>query len=121
MKRPNETVVDYRPWGNFKRYCLNEPVTVKIIVLNPGQSLSVQKHKNRDELWVALDGSIVAELDGETIGLGMGGELWIPRGSVHTAINRHYHQSRLLEVAFGNFDEEDITRLSDKYGRVKNG
>ena len=118
MKRPNETVVDYRPWGNFKQYCLNAPVTVKVLAIDPGQKLSVQKHEKRDELWIALDGGIVASVDNEETGMGMGCELWIPRGAIHFAINRHYHQSRILEVAFGDFDEDDIIRLSDKYGRV---
>lgn len=118
MERASKTLIDYRPWGNFKQYCLNQPVTVKILSIDPGQRLSVQKHEKRDELWIALDGGIVASVDGEETGMGMGYELWIPRGAVHFAINRHYHQSRILEVSFGIFDEADITRLSDKYGRV---
>lgn len=121
MDRPDKTLIDYRPWGNFKQYCLNEPVTVKVIAIDPGQKLSTQKHENRDELWVALDGGIVASVDGEETGMGTYCEVWIPRGAVHFAINRHYHQSRILEISFGTFDESDITRLEDKYGRVKNG
>ena len=40
-----------------------------------------------------------------------------PQGAKHQLIGeaRDY---RVLEIAFGHFEEEDIVRLTDKYGRI---
>ena len=43
-----------RPWGLFKRFTLNEKSTVKILHVNPHGILSLQKHKNRKEMWYFL-------------------------------------------------------------------
>ena len=48
-------ITDQRPWGSFERFTLNEPSTVKLIYVRPGDRLSLQRHEHRDELWVALD------------------------------------------------------------------
>ena len=110
-------ITDVRPWGNFKQFCHNEQVTVKIITVSPGQKLSVQRHQNRDELWVALDEHLIATIAGEEVQLVPGQEVWIPRGEIHTIESRDIRPARFLEVAFGEFDEQDIERLEDKYGR----
>ena len=43
-----------RPWGDFKQFVLNEKCTVKILIVKPGQILSLQKHKKRKEQWYFL-------------------------------------------------------------------
>ena len=43
-----------KPWGGFKQFILNKKCTVKILVVNPNQALSLQKHKKRKELWFFL-------------------------------------------------------------------
>lgn len=118
MSLPYNIIVDHRPWGDFRQFCHNQEVTVKIISVKPLQKLSVQRHKLRDEMWIALDEGLVATVDGETISMVPNKELWIPRGVVHTVECRNHLPSRFLEVAFGYFDEQDIERLEDKYGRV---
>ena len=48
-----------------------------------------------------------------------GREVFIPRGTTHTIENvKKVHQTaRFLEIVFGKFDENDIERPEDKYGR----
>ncbi len=113
----NEKVVDFRPWGKFTQYAHNEQVTVKIIEVKPQQKLSVQRHQKRDELWVALDHGLYALIGDETIRMLPDHEYFIPRGTIHSVENVCPVAARFLEIAFGHFDEDDIERLEDKYGR----
>lgn len=117
MDLPYARISDERPWGRFTQFCHNQKVTVKIIEVEPWQKLSVQRHQHRDELWVGLDEGLLATVGGKTELLTFHKEVWIPRGTIHTIENRNYMRSRFLEVAFGDFDENDIERLEDKYGR----
>src|SRR5690606_27708581 len=50
-----EILVSRRPWGEFTQFVCNTPVTVKIITVEPGQRLSLQRHEHRGELWQILD------------------------------------------------------------------
>jgi mannose-6-phosphate isomerase len=109
-------VEDRRPWGRFRRYTLDEPTTVKLITVDPGQELSLQRHRHRDELWVVLDAGLRVRVGDETCVAAAGEEFFIPRGTVHRVAGGD-HPARLLEVAFGSFDEDDIERLEDRYGR----
>ena len=106
-----------RPWGSFEQFVHNEAVTVKIITVAPHQRLSLQSHTHRDELWQVIDGPADVEVDGVPSTVPMGGRAWIPRGSTHRLGNPGGDSVRVLEIAFGHFDEEDIERLADDYDR----
>lgn len=107
-----------RPWGGFTQYCLNEPVTVKIISVTAGSELSLQRHQQRAELWVALDPTLRVEVDGRAWQPVEQEEIWIPAGATHRLSAPGSQGGRILEVAFGHFDESDIERLEDRYGRA---
>ncbi|MEW5979242.1 MAG: phosphomannose isomerase type II C-terminal cupin domain [Acidobacteriota bacterium] len=106
-----------RPWGGFRRFTHNEVSTVKIITVNPGQVLSLQYHHQRDELWVALDPGLQVTLDGRTWEPQPYEEIFIARGAKHRMAGVGSRPSRWLEISFGAFDEDDIVRLEDRYGR----
>ena len=44
--------------------------------------------------------------------------MWIPRGATHRVSNPHDVPGRFLEIALGDFDEDDIERLEDDYARA---
>ena len=116
-------IVDHRPWGKFVQFCKNENSTVKIIQVEPGQQLSVQKHQHRDEMWIALDQGLVALVGDETVfmkDIEIAEEpVWIPRGTVHSIKTANVGiPAKFLEISFGEFDEEDIERIRDDYGRA---
>jgi mannose-1-phosphate guanylyltransferase/mannose-6-phosphate isomerase len=114
-----ETITESeRPWGRFEQFVHNEAVTVKIITVAPGQRLSLQSHTQRDELWQVIDGHADVEVAGKAEIHAAGGRAWIPRGSTHRLGNSGTTPVRVLEIAFGHFDEEDIERLVDDYNRV---
>ncbi len=106
---------EFRPWGNFTQYSHNTPTTVKIIEINPLGVLSLQLHHFRDELWIPLDDGIIAEIAGKKVVAEKGKPLWVPRETVHRLSASK--SARVLEIAFGHFDENDIVRLEDNYGR----
>jgi mannose-1-phosphate guanylyltransferase/mannose-6-phosphate isomerase len=115
--RPPSLKVD-KPWGKFEQYAYNVPCTVKIITVNPGGTLSSQYHHRRDELWVVLDPGAKVEIGDEVLHPGPEEKLFIPRGTVHRLSCEGERPTRILEVSFGEFDEEDIVRLEDVYGRT---
>jgi mannose-6-phosphate isomerase len=106
-----------RPWGGFRRYTHNQVSTVKIITVNPGEVLSLQYHHYRDELWVALDPGLSVTLDDRVWEAAPYEEIFVPHGSRHRMAGVGSGPSRWLEISFGEFDENDIVRLEDQYGR----
>ena len=56
-----------RPWGTFYVLVDQDNTKVKRLVVNPGQRLSLQSHKQRDEHWVITRGKALINLDDETI------------------------------------------------------
>jgi mannose-6-phosphate isomerase-like protein (cupin superfamily) len=108
---------DIRPWGNFERFTLNEPSTVKIITVNPNQSLSLQRHEGREEHWRILSGSGYATVNDDRREVHAGDDVDIPKHGLHR-IESNNETLIFLEIAIGTFDENDIERLDDKYGRT---
>jgi mannose-1-phosphate guanylyltransferase/mannose-6-phosphate isomerase len=46
-------------------------------------------------------------------------KLFIPRETVHRLSSVGEERLRILEISFGEFEEDDIVRLEDIYGRVE--
>jgi mannose-1-phosphate guanylyltransferase/mannose-6-phosphate isomerase len=108
---------DDRPWGNFIRYAHNQLCTVKIITVNANQKLSKQAHKHRDELWVFIDDGLRVERNNDIIDPKEGEVVVIMRGMTHRVASLG-NTGRFLEISFGEFDEDDIERYDDDYGRA---
>jgi len=105
-----------RPWGYFRRFCQNEPVTVKIVAVKAGEALSLQSHEKRTEFWRVLKGSGEAEIGDNKQTLAVGEELVVPVGVKHR-LTASEAGLEILEISTGDFAEEDITRFADRYGR----
>jgi len=116
-RRPPSVKVE-KPWGRFEQYTHNLPCTVKVITVVPGGKLSRQYHHGRDELWVVLDEGACVELDGKVLHPSPGEKLFIPRETVHRLSSIGEGEARILEISFGDFEEDDIVRLEDVYGRA---
>jgi len=106
-----------KPWGNYIMYCCNKEATVKIITLNSGEKLSLQSHRYRDELWIPLDEGLIVEIDMTEYKGKPFEEYWIQRTMLHRLSNPNKKPKRILEISFGKFNESDIKRYEDKYGR----
>ena len=108
---------EIRPWGNFERFTLNEQTTVKIVTVNAGEAISLQTHEHRDEFWRVLKGSGTITIDELVHEATVGESYFSKRGQKHRVEGGPDGLS-FLEIAFGDFDEADITRLEDRYGRA---
>ena len=115
--RPPSIKVD-KPWGRFEQYTHNLPCTVKIITVAAGGKLSSQYHHHRDELWVVLDKGVRVHLGEDVLEPEVGEKVFVPRETVHRLEGSEDGEVRILEISFGEFDEEDIVRIDDVYGRV---
>jgi mannose-1-phosphate guanylyltransferase/mannose-6-phosphate isomerase len=109
-----------RPWGSFKQYANNEDVTVSLMHVEPGQRLSLQSHTGRAELWIAVTDGAVVQVGEETLHPKKGDEIWIPANTKHRLCSSD-RAVDVLEVAFGNWQQEDITRYDDDYKRREVG
>ena len=107
-----------KPWGSFDEYTLNERSTVKILTINPGARTSLQSHRHRKELWVALDKGIRVQIGKEKILLRKGSKILAKKGTKHRLQCKGRTAARILEISFGEFSENDIVRYEDDYGRV---
>jgi mannose-6-phosphate isomerase len=114
---PTETVE--KLWGKFERYTYNLLSTVKVITVRPGAALSLQYHNKRDELWVALDPGAQVEVGDRVLKPEVEETVFIPRRTPHRLSAVGEEPVRILEISLGEFDEEDIVRLEDIYGRVE--
>ena len=113
----NDIVVSERPWGQFEQFVANAPVTVKIITILPGRRLSLQRHAHRAEMWRCLDHPVDVEVEGQSPVLHPGETLIVTPGATHRLGTSGTLPARVLEIAFGDFDEADIERLHDDYAR----
>jgi mannose-6-phosphate isomerase-like protein (cupin superfamily) len=106
-----------RPWGAFRQFTANEPTTVKVITIEPGGELSLQFHNDRSEFWRVLSGRPTITIGKKIIKAKEGDEFLIGKKK-HHRISAGKAKVSFLEIAFGSFDEKDIVRLADKYGRA---
>ncbi len=113
--KPDVTRVE-RPWGSFNQYANNEEVTVSLMSVKPGQRLSLQSHVGRAELWIVLDEGAKVQVGDEILHPDAGDEIWIPAETRHR-LSSDGPAVRVLEVAFGNWQQEDIKRYDDDYNR----
>lgn len=111
---------DYRPWGGYKVLDEGEGYKTKILFIEPGQRLSLQKHKYREEIWTVVKGKGKITLDDENIKVTPGQTVKIPSGALHRAENTGNKELKILELATGEkILEDDIQRLEDDYDRQK--
>jgi mannose-6-phosphate isomerase len=113
---------DTRPWGHYvvtgvganaagEEYCEKE------ITVNSGKILSLQSHEHRRETWIVEQGTLTVVLNDRRIELSPGGELMIPKGSIHCMANLGDTPCIVRERQEGLCREEDIRRYVDAYGR----
>jgi mannose-1-phosphate guanylyltransferase/mannose-1-phosphate guanylyltransferase/mannose-6-phosphate isomerase len=109
----------YRPWGFYQSVHNGDRFQVKRLTVNPGARLSLQKHFNRAEHWVVVNGTALVTRDGETQIVRENESTYIPLGAMHRLENPGKVPLHLIEVQSGSYlGEDDIVRVEDNYGRV---
>ena len=107
-----------RPWGWFETVSEVAGNKIKRIGVNPGQQISLQRHHQRAEHWVVVQGTAQVTLGERVFELGVGGHCDIALGQLHRLANLTQEAVEIVEVQFGAYlGEDDIERLQDDYGR----
>jgi mannose-1-phosphate guanylyltransferase len=108
-----------RPWGSYTVLLDTDRVKVKRLVVMPGQRISLQKHKFRQEHWVCIDGKGVVTLDDTQIDFERTVEVQVPALAVHRLQCVGDDPLVVIETQIGTyFGEDDIIRLEDDYRRT---
>jgi len=111
-----KTLTVKKPWGQFDQFTHNEISTVKVHSINPHSSLSLQFHNHRDEFLYIISGHPIITIGENKTETNPGDEFMIPKLEKHR-METSDEPAQILEIAYGDFDEEDIVRIEDKYGR----
>jgi len=107
-----------KPWGHELIWALTDRYCGKVLVIEAGKRLSLQKHVAKDESIYVLSGRLLLYLEDDggdvrQVELGPGEARHVPTGRIHRyeALER----TELFEVSTPELD--DVVRLSDDYGR----
>ena len=113
--------ITQRVWGNYRvlyeHLIVGSSTKVKELVVEPGQSLSLQKHKYRNEIWHVVEGNcnVFGEMQsGNNLpprSLGVHDRIDIPIGQWHKLSNPYDSPCKIIEIQYGvQCDELDIER-----------
>ena len=120
IKEGQEHKKIYRPRGHYISVVEQEKWQVKLINVNPGEMLSLQKHRHRSEHWVVVSGEAKVKINNDVKILSENQSTYIPLGAIHRLINPGKLPLILIEVQSGSYiGEDDIERFEDNYGRIE--
>lgn len=109
-----------RPWGEFYGWDEGKGWKLKTIYVKAGKRLSLQYHRHRSELWTLVAGDAFATIEAngkhKRVPLIIGQIFSVPVHTVHRLESKR--GGVIVEVALGDFDENDIVRIQDDHGRV---
>ncbi len=115
----NSPRFDQRPWGTFTVLDEADGFKVKRIEVLPGKRLSYQKHAQRAEHWVVVQGTAKVTLNDRDVIVEAGEAVDIAIGAAHRVENPGRETLVFIEVQRGGYlGEDDIVRLQDDFGRV---
>lgn len=106
-----------RPWGYYRVIHEVPGCKVKELTVNPGCSLSMQRHFKRHEYWLVSEGrcDVNSQLPNgykmPTIFLNKHSQRHVPLGEWHQLTNPYDQPCRIVEIQYGDACvEEDIER-----------
>ncbi len=105
------------PWGNFINLW-RRGLNIKVIEVKPQSRLSLQSHKLRNEVWFLLAGELNCQI-GENFAKMKKGIPYLISRDIKHRLSAFEKGGKILEICFGKFDEEDIIRYEDDYGRIE--
>lgn len=144
--KPFKNLEISRPWGFYKLYADNEKCTTKVLFVKKGETLSLQYHFMRAQLYEVLDNYFEIQYSTEPVPMDivnmpdddkkfMALDDFLNKyliteiaheGSVFGFQPRIIHRAkyigdrkygRFLDLAWGKNDENDIYRIKDNYNR----
>ena len=106
-----------RPWGYYRVLHEVTGTKVKELTVNPGQSLSMQRHGKRQEYWLVTEGQcdvksmLPGGYDMPTKILSKHNTYFVPLNEWHQLCNPYEVPCKIVEIQYGEeCNEEDIER-----------
>ena len=103
-----------RDWGYYRvLHTEGKTIKVKELVVEPGKSLSSQRHLNRAEFWIVSKGTAAVGIGEKEsiIHLHEQQEIHIETGQWHRLFNDTKEPLHIVEIQYGLLcDEDDIQR-----------
>ena len=108
-----------RKWGAFFNLFETKNIKVKELIVEPGMSMSFQKHLKRNEIWLVSEGSCQVNFKTkdssnniEKIILKKYDHFIVPIGKWHQIINHTNTATHIIEIQYGDeCREDDIKRI----------
>ena len=108
-----------RPWGWYDVIDKGSSYKVKSIHVEPGKSLSLQRHMHRSEHWVVVEGTALVQVGEHKEFVNVNEGSYVPICAMHRLSNPGKIPLRIIEVQCGNYlEEDDIERFDDDFGRL---
>lgn len=107
-----------RNWGSFFNLFQTKNIKVKELIVDPGKSMSLQRHFKRSEIWLVSSGSCVVTLKSsdeelQEISLKKFDHYLVPVGHWHQICNPFEEPAHIIEIQYGEkCIEEDIERIN---------
>ena len=107
-----------KPWGHELIWALTDRYCGKVIAIDAGRRLSLQRHERKDESVLVVSGRLHLHLEDDdgviqVLDLGPGESRHVPPGRIHRFEAREAVE--VIEVSTPEID--DVERLEDDYGR----
>jgi mannose-1-phosphate guanylyltransferase len=106
-----------KPWG-IEDFLLNtdEPTQVKILSVEKGKRNSLHFHRVKNEIVYCVSGSGILYKGTNAFKLLPGHHYFVEKTIPHRL--QAFDDLKILEIGIGKYDETDITRIQDDYGRT---
>lgn len=118
-KEASEATTMYRPWGSYTVLGEGPSYKMKKIIVNPGQTLSLQLHYHRSEHWIVISGTAKVTIGEEVHTIHENSSIFVPQTTKHRLENPGKIPLEIIEVQNGSYlGEDDIVRFEDIYGRA---
>lgn len=107
-----------RPWGSYTVIDTGFGFKVKLVVIDPRRRLSLQRHHQRSEHWVIVEGEARITIDRDIFFRGQNMSIYVPKRGLHRLENPTDKPLKIVEVQCGTYlEEDDIERIEDDHGR----
>jgi cytidyltransferase-like protein len=109
-----------RQWGSFFNLFETKNIKVKELIVDPGKSMSFQRHFKRNEIWLVSEGSCTVSYsndqdnkDIKELQLSKFDHYLVPIGHWHQISNPSDMKTHIIEIQYGeNCIESDIERMN---------
>jgi mannose-6-phosphate isomerase-like protein (cupin superfamily) len=109
-------MMEKRPWGGYQ-IIAEDAQAVKILRVNPMTRLSLQTHAKRSERWTPITDGMLAIIGENAVVLEPFKTYVVDVGQIHRIMNYSGEVGIIVETLHGEYDEDDIVRLEDDFGR----